>query len=108
MKAEIFDIMKDIASSHFVGGVAGGLVRAFFIKEAYGVAMIRGMAGGATAFYLSPVIIWLLLRKLEVDQGDLLAVSHLLDLSISFSVGVMGMMLSTVIEKVIYKWAGIK
>ena len=102
------ELIKATLSSHFAAGAAGGLVRAFYIKEAYSVAAIRAVAGGISAYYVTPIILWGAPRFIEMSQTDLIAFTTPAGLFTSFIVGSMGILTSTLVEKFIKKKVGIE
>lgn len=107
MSFDFSETLKLIANSHFAAGAAGGLVRSFYVKEAYGLALTRTLAGGVSAYYISPIILWGAPRFLEMTQADLLAFQAPAGAAASFLVGLLGIFVSTTIERVIKKRFGV-
>lgn len=98
---DVGDILRTALNSHFAAGVAGGFVRSFHVKEAFGIAAMRALAGGVSAHFITPIIIWAAPRFIDITQSDISTFNGPAGAAISFLVGLMGIMLSTVIEKVI-------
>lgn len=97
------EAIKAILGSHFAAGAAGGLVRSFYVREAYAISMMRTLSGGISAYYVTPIVLWAAPRFIEISQTDLLAFSEPAGAATSFLVGLMGIFVSTTLEKVIAK-----
>lgn len=97
------EIIKSLLSSHFAAGAAGGMVRSFYVREAYGIATMRTIAGGVSAHYVTPIVLWAAPRFIEISQQDLLAFNAPAGAAASFLVGLLGIFVSATVEKVISK-----
>lgn len=96
------EFIRLITTSHFVAGAAGGFVRGYHIKEVYGLALMRMLAGGVSAHFVAPSVMWWLAIQYEVQQSGM-GNFEPVGLLISFIVGYMGIILSGVVENAIFK-----
>lgn len=99
----IHELLLSLTNSHFAAGAAGGLVRSFYVREAFGIAFMRTIAGGVSAHYVTPILLWAAPRFLDISQVELVAFTSPAGAAASFAVGLMGIFLSTTIEKIINK-----
>ena len=97
------DILKATLGTHFAAGAAGGLVRSFYFREAFGIVAMRAIAGGVSAHYVTPIVLWAAPRFIEISQTDIVAFADPAGAAASFFVGLMGIFISTTVEKVISK-----
>ena len=100
---DIGDFLRSALGSPFAAGAAGGLVRSFYVKEAYGIALMRTIAGGISAHYITPIILWTAPRFIEMTQAELLEFSSPASAAVAFGVGLLGIFVSTTVEKIINK-----
>ena len=99
----INEIIASVIGSHFMAGAAGGLVRSFHVREAWAVSAMRTIAGGVSAQYLTPIALWAAPRVIEITQEDMINFSEPAGLAVAFLVGLLGIFLSTSVEKLISK-----
>ena len=99
----IGDLIEGFIGSHFIAGAAGGLARSFYVREAWAVSTMRTLAGGMSAHYVAPIILWLLPRYMEITQADLVSFADSAGVAVAFGVGMLGIFVSTVLEKAISK-----
>lgn len=96
-------LIDGAVGSYFVAGAAGGLARSFYVKEAWAVSLMRTLAGGMSAHYITPIILWALPRFLEIPQEDLIHFGDSAGQAVAFATGMVGIFASTTFEKLVIK-----
>lgn len=104
---DVSELIKQFASSNFTAGASGGFVRNIYAREAWTTTALRSVAGGLSAHFLTPLILWFAMNEMELEQAEIIAVSTPMGIAISFSIGLLGIALSSIVERILTKRAGL-
>jgi fluoride ion exporter CrcB/FEX len=90
-----FQALIGIKTTHFIAGIAGGIVRAFLAGEGWIAAMSSVVVGTLTASYVGPMAIGYLPISM-IEKGELAVV---------FLTGVSGMFVCEGVLKFAKRWS---
>lgn len=105
---EVIVFIKTALTSHFVGGTAGGMVKGLTMQETREVVATRMVAGGFSSHFISPIVLWWGPRVLELTQEDIVSVEAPAAYFVAFFVGMSGMFIANMTERLIKSKLGVK
>lgn len=99
----ITELINQITQTHVGAGAAGGAVRGISRKDSIIRVALSILVGGVSAAYVAPVLIWGAGRYFQIDVNSIAEFNTLFGPFVGFSVGLVSMELSLLVECLISK-----